>query len=63
VLITKVKKSECRLGGYGFMISECTREEWVEYKNKKKLFPAGLYQIGRKTIYFLKGSKALLLIQ
>lgn len=51
--ITRIKKGSMSLGCFGWKISECTLEEWVEYKNKNKLFPAGLYQIGRKPTYIL----------
>jgi hypothetical protein len=37
----------------GFEISQCSREEWLEYKNKHSLFPACLYEIDRKPIYRL----------
>ena len=50
--ITKIKKGTMALGTYGYKF-EGTREEWIQYKKENKLFPAGLYQIGRKPITIL----------
>ena len=52
--ITRIKKKGSMvLRLFEWKISECTREEWIKYKNKNKLFPANLYQIGKKPIYIL----------
>ena len=49
--LTRIKKDP--LGAFGWEFIG-TMEEWIKYKADNNLFPAGLYQVGRKEIIRLK---------
>lgn len=50
--LKKIKKGTRALNLYGWEFTG-TREEWIKYKKDNRLFPAGLYQIGRREITVL----------